>query len=150
MWLGCRTQEMLSLSLNQFSAPVASPRRNKEHFILWDRREEAQGSSQLFALLDLSDKIKPLPANSGCAPSCHLHHRVFSSSLNKSHLGCRLSRLSSTSTGDLTLHLLRGRLFPFEGGRNLSCRPLHAPRGFIPFSHRFVPPPTVPTQGRAR
>lgn len=138
------------LPFDQFSAPVASPRRNKGHFILWHRQKDAQGSSQLFALSVLSEKIKPLPANSRCTPYSHVDHQLFSSSLHKSHLGCRLSRLSGTSAGDLALCLLRGRLFSFEGGRNPSCCPLRAPQGFLPFSHRFVPPPSVPTRGRAR
>lgn len=62
----------------------------------------------------------------------------------------RLSHLSCTGAGDLTICLLRGRLLPFECGRKDSCHPLHVLRGFIPFSHRFVPPPSVPTWGRVR
>lgn len=93
------------LPVNQFSAPVALVRQNKRHFILWDRQEDAQGSSQLFPLLDLSDKVKPLPANPQCTPYSHVDLQVFSSSLYKSHLGCRLS-LSSSSIEHLMLCLL--------------------------------------------
>lgn len=111
-------------------------------------RKVAQGSSQLFSLLDFSDEIKPLPANSQCAPHSYLDYQVFSSSLSKSYLPWRLSQLSST--GDLVLQLLGGRLFPFGGGRNSPCCPFHAPWGLIPFSRGFVPPLSVATQGRAR
>lgn len=93
------------LPFNQFSAPVALVMQNQRCVILWDRQEDAQGSSQLFPLLDPSDKVKPLPANPQCTPCSHVDLQVFNSSLYKSHLGCKLS-LYNTSIGDLMLCLL--------------------------------------------
>lgn len=136
------------LPLNQSSAPVVPQMQNEGHFILWDRQEGSSGIFSAFSLLDFSDEIKPLPANSQCTPHSYLDYQVFSSSLSKSYLPWRLSQLSST--GDLMLQLLGGRLFPFGGGRNSPCCPFHAPWGLIPFSHGFVPPLSVPTQGRTR
>lgn len=154
MWLGCRAQEMLSGPIFSsiwsilLTCCLTAVKRGTFH-----PPGQAGGGSGIFSTLrsfrsQWQDKTFAcrLPVHS-LLPLGPPGLQQFSEQIPS---GMQLSQLSSTGAGDLARRLLRGRLFPFEGGGDPSCRPLRAPRGFIPFSHRFVPPPTVPTRGRAR